>query len=92
MFAGDGLGEDGLRDVGGAEGAEADDEDEPRVGLERGREADEERHDGDHRRDEDDGPPPAALGGNLVSGVLRIHSINSIIIKADEAGASYPVK
>ena len=69
MFAGDGLGEDGLRDVGGAEGAEADDEDEPRVGLERGREADEERHDGDHRRDEDDGPPPAALGGNSVSGV-----------------------
>ena len=75
MFAGDGLGEDGLRDVGGAEGAEADDEDEPRVGLERGREADEERHDGDHRRDEDDGPPPAALGRNSVSGVSRSHSM-----------------
>ena len=62
VLAGDGLREDGLRDVGGAEGAEPDDEGAPRVALERVGEADEERHDGDHGRDEDYGPPPAALG------------------------------
>ena len=62
MLARDGLREHGLRHVGCAEGAEADDDDAPRVVLQRVDEADEERHDGDHSRDEDDGPPPAVLG------------------------------
>ena len=66
MLAGDGFRQDGLGDVGGAEGAEPDDEDAPRVVLQRADEADEQRHDGDHRRDEYDGSPPAALGSYSV--------------------------
>ena len=66
VFARDGLREDGLRHVGGAEGAEPDDEGAPRVALERVGKSDEERHDGNHGRDEYDGPPPTALDGYLV--------------------------
>ena len=66
MLAWDGFGQHGLWHVGATEGAEPDDDDAPRVVLERLNEADEERRDGEDRRDEYDCPPPTKLDGYSV--------------------------